>query len=103
VNLPPPATPSGDYNGNGTVDAADYVVWRKTLNQSVSPAGSGADGNASGTIDADDYNFWRTRFGTVVSGSSIGSGAGVPEPTTAAILLGALSIVRMRLKRTYQR
>jgi hypothetical protein len=25
-----PALP-GDYNGDGTVDAADYVVWRKTL------------------------------------------------------------------------
>ena len=23
--------PPGDYNGNGTVDAADYVVWRKGL------------------------------------------------------------------------
>ena len=29
-----PALP-GDYNGNGVVDAADYVVWRKTLGSSV--------------------------------------------------------------------
>ncbi len=25
--------PPGDYNHNGTTDAADYVVWRKTLGQ----------------------------------------------------------------------
>src|SRR4029079_14349030 len=25
--------PTGDYNGNGAVDAADYVVWRKTFGQ----------------------------------------------------------------------
>src|SRR5690349_17241067 len=30
VSLAVPALP-GDYNGNGTVDAADYVVWRKTF------------------------------------------------------------------------
>ena len=32
VNLSPPA-PTGDYNGNHKVDAADYVLWRNTLNQ----------------------------------------------------------------------
>ena len=41
-------SPTGDYNGNGVVDAADYVVWRKTLNSTASPTGSGADGNQSG-------------------------------------------------------
>jgi hypothetical protein len=79
VNLPPPAMPTGDYNGNNIVDAADYVVWRETLGQLVSQ-GTGADGDLSGTIDQGDYNFWRMRFGSVVSGSSLG--AAVPEPTT---------------------
>ena len=26
---------SGDFNGNGTVDAADYVVWRKNPTSTV--------------------------------------------------------------------
>ncbi len=31
IDLRQPAPgPTGDYNGNGTVDAADYVVWRNT-------------------------------------------------------------------------
>jgi hypothetical protein len=81
IDLRAPA-PTGDYNGNGRVDAADYVIWRKTLNQTASPAGSGADGDADGTVDADDYNFWRSQFGTVLPGSTSGSGASVPEPTT---------------------
>jgi hypothetical protein len=29
--LVPPPLPIGDFNGNGVVDAADYVVWRKNL------------------------------------------------------------------------
>ena len=55
MNLSTP-TPTGDYNGNHVVDAADYVLWRNTLNQTVT-AGSGADGNADGTINAADYDF----------------------------------------------
>jgi alpha-tubulin suppressor-like RCC1 family protein len=52
----------GDYNENGVVDAADYVVWRKTLGHVVAP-GAGADGNGSGEITQIDYLFWRERFG----------------------------------------
>jgi hypothetical protein len=87
---PLPPTTTGDYNGNGVVDAADYVEWRDTLTQSVT-AGSGADGNANGTIDAADYDFWRARFGTVLAGS--GSSMAVPEPTAAAMALIALALL----------
>ncbi len=47
--------PLGDYNQNGFVDAADYVVWRNTLGQIG--AGLAADGNNNGTIDAADYDL----------------------------------------------
>src|SRR4051812_17416567 len=48
----------GDYNHNGTVDAADYVLWRDTLNQSV-PNGNGADGNYDGVVNQLDLDIWR--------------------------------------------
>ncbi|MEX2308152.1 MAG: hypothetical protein WD738_11195 [Pirellulales bacterium] len=90
VNLPPPA-PTGDYNGNGVVDAADYVDWRKTLNQPAVPAGSGADGDADGTIDPGDYDFWAERFGNVVAGAGRGAvNSAVPEPSSALLLLCGL-------------
>ena len=50
-----------DYNHNGAVDAADYVVWRDALGQIG--AGLTADGNNNGEIDAGDYNVWRANFG----------------------------------------
>ena len=53
----------GDYNLNGIVDAADYVVWRKTLGTSVAPPFTGADGDGDATIDQDDYGVWRAHFG----------------------------------------
>jgi hypothetical protein len=78
--------PTGDYNGNGVVDASDYVVWRNTLGQSISPAGSGADGNANGTIDSGDYAFWRGKFGNAAPGSGSGlADTQVPEPATVML------------------
>jgi hypothetical protein len=88
---PPVASPTGDYNGNGRVDAADYVLWRKTLNQTGIPLGTGADGNSSGTIDAGDYTYWRQRFGTPISGS--GATATVPEPGAGLCGLCALGLL----------
>jgi hypothetical protein len=83
VNL---IAPNGDYNGDGTVDAADYVVWRKTFTQPAAPAGIGADGNKNGTIDDGDYDFWYARFGTDVESASFGP---IPEASTLILSLVA--------------
>jgi hypothetical protein len=86
--ITPPAT-TGDYNENGLVDAADYVLWRSTLNEMVTTPGDGADGDLSGTIDQGDYDFWRMNFGEVVPASAGGQFSAVPEPTPAAgVLIG---------------
>lgn len=68
----------GDYNGNGTVDAADYVAWRKggTLVNEV---------DTPGTVNAADYTAWRARFGNT-TGSGLGASA-IPEPATSVLLL----------------
>jgi hypothetical protein len=61
----------GDYNFDGTVDAADYVMWRKT------------DGTQMG------YDIWRAHFGRKVGGGPT-SNTTVPEPAAALLLvLGA--------------
>ncbi|HEY3392190.1 MAG TPA: hypothetical protein VGK58_05760, partial [Lacipirellulaceae bacterium] len=81
----------GDYNHNGMVDAADYVVWRKMLNQTVTP-GSGADGTGpagepDGLVNSLDYDFWRSQFGSPAPGSGTAAVA-VPEPSALAVVLG---------------
>jgi len=74
----PPAIP-GDYNGNGTVDAADYVLWRKG-----GPLQNEVD--TPGTVNAADYTAWRARFGNT-SGSGSGlQNAAVPEPGSLFLL-----------------
>ena len=64
---------AADYNNNGKVDAADYVIWRKTLNQMVEE-GTGADGDGDGMITAADYTLWRheLRSGGFQSGTEPG-------------------------------
>jgi hypothetical protein len=43
----------GDYNNDGTVDAADYIVWKKT------------DGTPQG------YDRWRVNFGATSSSATV--------------------------------
>jgi formylglycine-generating enzyme required for sulfatase activity len=64
----------GDYNRDSIVDAADYVVWRKT-----------------GGMQA-GYDTWRAHFGETF-GSGAGASGAVPEPTSQMMLiLGMLAI-----------
>ena len=86
----PPAGVPGDYNSDGTVNAADYVFWRDALNSTV-PAGTGADGNGDTQVTVADYQFWRERFGATAGSGSGASAANVPEPSTA--LLAGLGLL----------
>jgi hypothetical protein len=76
----------GDYNEDGKVDAADYVVWRKT----------GINGQQG-------YNTWRANFGRMAITPASGAAAAVPEPATILIFVLAVCVVaasrwRRRLK-----
>jgi hypothetical protein len=61
---------AGEYNGNGTVDAADYVMWRND------PGSFGGDPAG--------YNTWRTNFGRSLG---VGSGVAIPEPASSALVI----------------
>ncbi len=107
VNVPP----AGDYNNDGTVNAADYTVWRNSLGQSITLTNENPDATTPGVVDAEDYAFWKAQFGatgglvpetefrtgSVVFDSTLGSGGGslataaVPEPTTGLLLLTGLA------------
>jgi len=82
IELNVPSTTPGDYNGDAVVDAADYVVWRKT------------DGSPAG------YNDWRTNFGRT-SGSAAGQVSGaVPEPATLSLVAFGMLIVAIKRRFT---
>jgi hypothetical protein len=92
----------GDYNKNGTVDAADYALWRNTIGEMG--ADLAADGNENGQVDAGDYDIWRWHFGNTAklgpgSGAYLADTAGVPEPSTLVLVIVAVSALWFRLRR----
>lgn len=83
-----PAVLPGDYNGDGTVDAADYVVWRKH----DGTAAELPNDETPGMVDDSDYTVWTTNFGATRptgSGSNQTATAATPEPTSIALLCAA--------------
>lgn len=78
----------GDYNQNGTVDAADYVLWRN---------GGPLQNDPTPGVQPGDYNVWRAHFGQTVGSGAATEGsdlAAVPEPGTMSLLaVSALAIL----------
>jgi hypothetical protein len=81
----------GDYNGNGTVDAADYTIWRDNLGN-AGDALQNRGPSSSGPVSALDYIIWTEAFGAIAAGPAGASVAqAVPEPASVALpLLAAI-------------
>jgi hypothetical protein len=93
-----PMGPPGDYNDDGTVDAADYVQWRKNVGTSNSLPN---DNGIGGIIGDAHYNLWRSNFGAMGPGSASAlTASAVPEPASIVVFgLAALGMGRLRLRR----
>jgi hypothetical protein len=77
----------GDFNLDGSVDAADYVVWRNT-----------------GIHGAQGYDEWRANLGKSTTGFGLGAASSelvgqVPEPRSWIILTTSLLLVQMGFRR----
>jgi hypothetical protein len=75
----PIPTPTGDYNQNYVVDAADYVVWRKT----------------DGLPEA--FDIWRAHFGEIAGAGALS--ASIPEPSSLYFILIAILVALDRRRR----
>jgi|SoiMethySBSTD1v2_1073268.scaffolds.fasta_scaffold321795_2 hypothetical protein len=89
---------TGDYNNNGKVDAADYVLWRNggpLQNEGATP----------GTVSPEDYTVWRTAFGNPGPGAGLGAGgAAVPEPGSLLMsLIMGCGLIAAYISRRFRR
>jgi beta-glucanase (GH16 family) len=88
-----PAPESADFDTDGDVDGADFLIWQRGVgttagaNRSAGNANAGADGD----VDAADLAVWREQF---AAGGALA--AAIPEPAglasaTAAVAASALA------------
>jgi glucose/arabinose dehydrogenase len=85
---------AGDYNADGNVDAADYVIWREFNNTSATLANDATIGTS-----LTDYEIWRANFGQIsADGSDTVDGAAAPEPAAIVLLLIATTLGTLRLR-----
>ena len=85
----------GDYNGDGQVDAGDYVRWRNHLGE-ANEANINNNGDGGG-VEMSDYGHWKAHYGNPGSGSG-GLTLAVPEPTTW-LLVAFAALVRLCTRR----
>ena len=108
---------AGDYNNDGSVNAADYTRWRDNLDAAEGTLPNDTDG---GIIGQAQYITWKENFGRVAGttgggsqqilgvveystlpvGSGSGATAAVPDPSTIIHLglglLAALTVIHRR-------
>lgn len=65
----------GDFNGNGTVDAADYTVWRDGLGSTYTQA---------------HYTEWKNHFGQSAGSAASAAATTVPEPAGFVLAIGGM-------------
>jgi hypothetical protein len=89
--------PPGDFNRDGIVDAADYVVWRNGLGATYTQA---------------DYDAWWTHFGQTAGSGAAGYPLGasaeplsatIPEPSTAVSFIIATITMTLGCRAAYGR
>ncbi len=93
-----PAGLAADFDADGDVDGADFLIWQRGL-RSDGGTPAGGDANGDGAVNAADLAIWRNQFGPAPS--AIALQRSVPEPPAGALLwLAGLSAgIPMRRRR----
>ena len=84
-----PFVANADYDDDGDVDGADFLVWQRAFGSTVAN-GTGADGNGDGTVNAGDLSLWEGQFAAGATVAESISGTPVPEPGT--LLMASLGL-----------
>ncbi|BBO33731.1 hypothetical protein PLANPX_3343 [Lacipirellula parvula] len=89
---------AGDYNGDGIVDAGDYVVWRDNLGQFMGLTNENPLAATEGFVDEEDYDYWVANYGMTAAG--LANSLSVPEPATSglAALMGVAAVAGRRAR-----
>lgn len=94
-----PFTLFGDLNFDGTVNISDLALLSSYFGTTSTVSYDRGDANGDGRVNISDLALLAAFFGSSVPvpGAAAGGATGsIPEPVSAAVLLGALTLVRRR-------
>jgi hypothetical protein len=91
-----PAEDDADFDGDGDVDGADFLVWQRGLGGTNQANNSTGDANGNGTVDGADLAIWKSQF---AQPGTIGAAGAVPEPAAALLAAAAFAGILMRRRR----
>jgi hypothetical protein len=87
--------PSGDFDGDGDVDGADFIVWQTNFPILEEASHDDGDADHDGDVDGADFAVWQQGFPSAPS-SGISS---IPEPNACLLFLSGSVIACLAYKR----
>lgn len=87
-----------DFNADGSINGADYLVWQRGLGSIGQTDNSLGDADGNGVVDSQDLSIWRDQFGTS-PGNPFSVVEAVPELSTGITAVwGSVLLACMRCK-----
>lgn len=87
---------SADFNGDGTVDGEDLMIWQTGYGSQTADHVEG-DADGDGNVDGQDFLIWQIQNGSVAPQSAA---VQIPEPTAAFLALSLPLFMLVFTKRT---
>lgn len=83
-----PPVEDADFNNDGVVDGADFLVWQSGFGAAATNLTG--DANGDGAANADDLAIWKGKFGTAGASASV---AAVPEPVSIGLIAFPVAVL----------
>jgi hypothetical protein len=86
---------TGDFDADGDVDGADFLIWQQGLGLMGTAARIDGDANGDTNVDGADLEVWRSKF----AAAAMPAASSIPEPASAitmALAIGAAMALRRK-------
>lgn len=95
LNLVGSVVNNADFNGDGSVNGADFLAWQRGFGVNSGATLGQGDANGDGAVNAADLTIWKGQFGVPAEVAT----AAVPEPHSIALASAAFGLLAVAHRR----